>query len=175
MFANWKSILGATPDEEILQSAYRFALSLCHDEHDAEDFVQQASLRLCRKYGRIKNQKLMFTTVRNLFYDRLRRDRIVNFESIEAESAPDIPDDAFDASISLADLRLALDQLDPVERELIYLNKVEGYSASEISKLTGEKRGTILWRLAEAMKKMKAFADQDQKTQPSPPTQQENN
>lgn len=158
----WKQILGGAPDGEVLQAAFRFALSLCQNEHDAEDLVQQAVLKLCRRYGSIKNQQLMFTTIRNLFYDNLRRERVVAFESMDSESAAELPDDSISDQLWKVDLESALEVLHENERELIYLNKVEGYSAKEISRITGEPRGTVLWRLANAMKKLKSFCEKEE-------------
>lgn len=172
MSQRWKRLLGGAPDAEVLTSAYHFALSLCRNEHDAEDFVQQASLKLCRRYGRIDNQKLMFTTIRNLFYDALRRGRVVAFESADAQEIEELPDQSIFDQLWRVDLDAALRELTAVERELVYLNKVEGYTAKEISKITEESRGTVLWRIAEAMKKLRSFCDREQKALESNPLKQ---
>ncbi len=39
-------------DEAWVQAGYRYAFSLSHNRHDAEDLVQQAWLKLTRRYGR---------------------------------------------------------------------------------------------------------------------------
>ena len=73
MKTGWTRWFGAVPEAETLQAAYRFALSLSRNPHDAEDLVQEACLKLCRRYGRIKTPSLMYTTIRHLFYDQYRR------------------------------------------------------------------------------------------------------
>ena len=158
MSKTWPRFFGAPPEGEILQAAYRFAYSLCSDSHNAEDLVQEASLKLCRKYGRIKSKALMFTTIRNLFYDQCRRNQRINFESLDEIGETTTLPTHESLTLSLVDLEDALDELEANERELIYLNKVEGYTAEDISQITNEPRGTVLWRLSEAMKKLRAFA-----------------
>jgi RNA polymerase sigma-70 factor (ECF subfamily) len=62
-----------TDEEELLQSGFRYALSLTHHQHDAEDLTQQAYLNLARSYGRVRTRSLLVRAIRNLFYDRYRR------------------------------------------------------------------------------------------------------
>ena len=64
---------GANQEKELLQAGYRYALSLTHHPHDAEDFVQTACLKLYSKKGRMKSKALLFKTIRNLFFDQQRR------------------------------------------------------------------------------------------------------
>lgn len=63
--------------EDLLQAGFRFALSLTHHTHDAEDLAQQAWLNLARRHGRVRGKGLLFQTIRNLFYDQYRRGKIV--------------------------------------------------------------------------------------------------
>lgn len=44
--------------EELLQMGYRYALSLTHKHHDAEDLIQEAYMTLIRHYGIISNRKI---------------------------------------------------------------------------------------------------------------------
>lgn len=91
MFENLKPSQGQSC-EELLQASFRYALSLTHNRHDAEDLAQQAWLNLSRKHGRIRSLSLLFRTVRNLFYDAWRRGRIVVFETLEEpDEVPDKP------------------------------------------------------------------------------------
>lgn len=59
----------------MLQAGFRFALSLTHHRHDAADLTQQSWLNLARRHGRVRNKSLLFSTIRNLFYDQYRRER----------------------------------------------------------------------------------------------------
>lgn len=130
-------------ERELMDHGYRYALSLARDGHDAEDLVQTAFFRLYRKYGCVTNKAVMITAIRNLFFDSCRRPKLVIYldqpEDIEQASAG--PASEPGASLDLDEL---LAHLRPEEREALYLNAVEGYSASEIAELTQQPRNTVL-------------------------------
>lgn len=147
-------------ERELLQAGFRYALSLSHHHHDAEDLVQQAWMKCANKYGDVKNRTMIYTTIRNLFYDRCRRGKIISFEPIP---------DGFDTVDSSSgencvgesgDLEVLLAQLKSNEREALYLNAVEGRTAQEIADLTGSPRNTILSTIHRARKKLAQFVGQ---------------
>ena len=59
----------ANTERELLRAGYAYALSLSHRKHDAEDLAQQAWLNLMRRYGKVENRAILYTTIRNHFYD----------------------------------------------------------------------------------------------------------
>ncbi len=134
----------------MLQSGFRYAYSLCHDYHDAEDYVQQAWFKLHRKYGGVETKALLFKTIRNLRMDRLRRDKIVAFEPMEEREF----DSNSKVRVSSDDVKALLGQLRKEEREALYLNVVEGYTAQEISDMTKTPRGSVLSLIHRAKKKL---------------------
>lgn len=121
----------------MIQDAYCYALSLTHNEEDAEDLAQTAFLKLYRSKGFVDSKALLITTIRNLFFDQCRRRKLVLFsecqETIEKESetAAMSPGVTVDLDELLAFLR-------PEESEALYMNAVEGYSAREIAELTDQ-------------------------------------
>lgn len=130
---------------------------------DAEDLIQHACCKVLRAKGSLVGKDYLFTTIRTLFIDGRRR-----------KSESQIPDDLeaslidcsqphviqIDRRFEIEDL---LGSLRTEEREALFLNCVEGYSASEISKLTGQPRGTVLSLLARAKQRLRqARAVQDQ-------------
>jgi RNA polymerase sigma-70 factor, ECF subfamily len=137
-------------EQDLLQAGFRYAYSLCNDYHDAEDYVQQAWFKLHRKYGRVETKALLFKTIRNLRMDRIRRDKIVSFEPMEEREF----DSELDVRASKDDVKAILEQLRKEEREALYLNVVEGYTAQEISDMTGTPRGSILSLIHRAKKKL---------------------
>ncbi|MEM1294052.1 MAG: RNA polymerase sigma factor [Verrucomicrobiota bacterium] len=156
-----------TPDRqeqrELLQAGYRYAFSLTNHQADAEDLVQQAALKLQRAYGGIQAKNLLFTTIRNLFYDQLRRSRIVRFESID-----EVPEPASDAeSGTQMDLAELLGSLNDTEREVIYLHYVEGHSATEIGELLDRSRNTVLSQIRRTREKLQKLAESDSNQQSS--------
>jgi RNA polymerase sigma-70 factor (ECF subfamily) len=144
---------GGESEIELMQSGYRYALSLTHHGHDAEDLLQEAWLHLCRRYGAASSRAALFTTIRHLYIDRCRRNRVVSFHSLDetadTAAAPVIasPGTSTDLSTLLATLR-------PGEREAVYLHYIEGHTAEEVGVLTDQPRGTILSLLHRALKKL---------------------
>ena len=135
-----------------VQAGYRYALSLTHHHYDAEDLVQQAWMKCHHRYGRVKNRTLLYTTIRNLFYDQCRRGKIVVFESIDGHPEPQV--ETQEHTHASADLDVLLAGLRVEEREALYLNAVEGHTAREIAEQTGTPRNTILSHLHRARRKL---------------------
>lgn len=145
-------------ERELLQSGYRYALSLTGEAEAAEDLVQQGWLRLLRRYGHVPRQASLFLTIRRLFIDRYRRDRRVEFVPLEdLDREPPVPPMS---EVARLDLERLLAALRPKEREALYLHAVEGYSATEIGRLTEQGRGTVLSLIHRARKKLAAGAEQ---------------
>ncbi|MDB6054267.1 MAG: polymerase ECF-type sigma factor [Verrucomicrobiales bacterium] len=149
------------PDEvdqpELIQSGFRYACSLTHNHADAEDLVQEAWLALSRKYGQVSGKALLFCAIRNLFRDRCRRSQLIQFEPLSP-----IENEGADYSTSPSaegDIEILLSTLTPGEREAVYLNCVEGYTAEEIGKLSNQPRGTVLSLLSRAKRKLRQVAD----------------
>ncbi len=148
-------------DNELVQAGYRYALSIARHHQDAEDLVQQAWLKLQRAYGRVEGVPVLFRTIRNLFYDQKRRSKIVQFEPLEKSAEPG-KSESMGVSVDMMEM---MSRLRPEEREALFLNVVEGYTATEISAQTGSPRGTILSHIHRARQKLaKAFASEFQDT-----------
>ena len=142
---------------ELLQSGFRYAFSLSHHQHDAEDLVQEAWRKLCLRYGGATSRAALFMTIRNLFIDRCRRAKILSFDSCDEEPLNlAAPDNA--SPCVLADLDGLLAGLRPGEREAIYPHYVEGHTAEEVGVLTRQPRGTVLSLLHRALHKLKIAA-----------------
>lgn len=137
-------------ETELVQAGYRYALSIARHHQDAEDLVQQAWFKLQRAYGQVEGTPVLFRAIRNLFYDQRRRAKIVQFENIETTPEPGKSESM---GVSM-DMELVLGTLREEEREALFLNVVEGYTASEISDKTGTPRGTILSHIHRARQKL---------------------
>lgn len=136
-----------------MQSGYRYALSLTHHGHDAEDLVQEAWLHLCRRYGAASSRAALYTTIRNLFIDRCRRNRVIAFDSMEELGQPLSAPPAVPPGTA-GDVEELLGQLRPGEREAVYLHYIEGHTAEEVGTLTRQPRGTVLSLIHRALKKL---------------------
>ena len=137
-------------ETELVQAGYRYALSMARHHEDAEDLVQQAWMKLQRAYGKVEGLPVLFRTIRNLFYDMKRRSKIVQFEPLDSTPEPG----RHESSGVSMDMEEVLSRLRAEEREALYLNVVEGFTASEIAERTGSPRGTILSHIHRARQKL---------------------
>ena len=140
-------------ERDLIQAGYSYALSLTHREPEAEDLVQEAWLRLYQSRGSDVNRSLLFTAIKNLFIDQHRRSQLLVFEPFDEvtyEAGVDSPA----GEVRMEDLEKALDELKPQEREAIYLNVVEEYTAREIARLTETPRGTVLSHIHRGKQKL---------------------
>lgn len=149
-------------DRRLIHSGFRYALSLTHNRHDAEDLIQQACLKVLHSKGTLVGKSYLFTAVRNLFYDGLRRDHSHSPAEVIAESITDESASHIHAVDQKMDLEVILGCLRPEEREVLFLNCVEGYTAEEIGSLTDVPRGTVLSLLSRAKKRLNTRYDPNQ-------------
>lgn len=139
--------------QSTLQQAFRYALSLTHDRHQAEDLVQEACRRIVERNTKI-GKPMLLTTIRNLFIDQYRRMKLVQFEPFDESDHSGELDRTLDALSARMELEPALASLRPEEREALYLNIVEGWTCQEIADFTRRPRGTVLSLIYRAKKTM---------------------
>ena len=146
------------PDlDDLLQRAYRYALSLAGDEDAARDLVQDACLSIARRGGPW-TAGYVLTSVRNRFIDTTRRAALRTREVEERDATTAAPS-PFDGEAPGLDEALAT--LRPIEREVLFLHAVEGFSASEIGALTDQPRGTVLSLLHRTKAKLRPLLSPD--------------
>ncbi len=118
---------------------------LTNDEESAEDFANEAFLRLCRSMqtGTVAPEALpgwLFRVARNLVIDEYRR-----HTPATAELAPDDmmmvapADDAF----THHDVRTVFALLTPEQQRVLYLRFVEGFEPTEIADMMGKTPGAV--------------------------------
>lgn len=149
-------------DRQLINSGYRYAVSLSHNQHDAEDLIQQACLKVLRIHGSLMSKSYLFTTIRNLFYDGLRQKRSISEVQISDENIMDETSSHTHAVDQKIDLEEILGCLRPEEREVLFLQCVEGYTAQEVSTLTDQPRGTVLSLLSRAKQRLNKRYDPNQ-------------
>jgi RNA polymerase sigma factor (sigma-70 family) len=146
-----------------LGDAYALARWITGSRADAEDVVQDASLRAFRAIGGFAGDNArpwVLTIVRNTAYTWLRKNRpsavlvVEDLEGVEAAQAntgdPDreTPETALIAKADAACLQAAIAALPISYRETLILRDVQGLSYREISEVTGVPIGTVMSRLA---------------------------
>jgi len=139
---------------DLVNAGFRYGFSLTHHRQDAEDLVQQACLRVFRKKGSVVEKAYLFVTIRNLFRDECRRRSLITYAALTDET--NNGSDCTDARHidNRLDVEAILGTLPSDERETLYLNCIEGFTAQEISELTGYTRSAILSRLARTKRKL---------------------
>jgi RNA polymerase sigma-70 factor (ECF subfamily) len=139
--------------------AYRYSISLSNDPDEAFDLLQSSFEKLLKKgVNQMDNPKMyLFRIIRNEFIDRCRKRKkmplteyheetnIVQLESHQLENL----------IVNRDEVDHMLAELNPDERELLYLSAIEGYSISEISEFSGTPRGTLLSKLHRLKLKIK--------------------
>ncbi|MGB9656927.1 MAG: sigma-70 family RNA polymerase sigma factor [Pseudolabrys sp.] len=158
--ARFRSIVMPHIDE-----AYRLAHWLTGNRTDAEDVVQDASMRAfraIRNYTGGSARSWVLSIVRNTAYSWLHKNRpaaVVNvedLESVELEQANpvdrdgDNPEAVLIAKADADQLRTAIAALPPVFRETLVLRDIEGLDYREIAQATDVPIGTVMSRLARA-------------------------
>ena len=146
-----------------LDAAYNLARFLVHNEHDAEDVVQEASLRAFRFFENFRgeNSRAWFLKiVRNVSFTALRKNRPEEMNVVfdeELHSTQTVPTEAgvvLDRAQDRQTVRAAIEQLPPEFREVITLRELEGASYKEIADIAGVPIGTVMSRLARARRQL---------------------
>ena len=146
-----------------LDAAYNLARWLVRDEHDAEDIVQEASLRAFRFFAGFRggdSRAWLLKIVRNTAFTWLKRNRPAAPPAEFDENihlAPDetpTPDASLLRKADSAMVRAALDELPTEFREVVVLRDFEELSYKEIADIAEIPVGTVMSRLARARGKL---------------------
>lgn len=148
-----------------IDEAYRLAHWLTGNRTDAEDVVQDASMRAfraIRNYTGGSARSWVLSIVRNTAYSWLRKNRpaavvtVDDLEAVELEQASpgdrdgDNPEAALIAKADADQLRSAIAALPTAFRETLVLRDIEGLDYREIAQATEVPIGTVMSRLARA-------------------------
>jgi len=145
-----------------LDALYRTALRLTRNRTEAEDIVQEACLRAFRGFHRFdpgtNARAWLFTILRNVFLNRLRREGREVFQgdamleeagdSATLEAASASPEEEFLQTVVHGDVDRALNALPLAFREVVVLADLEGLSYREIAEVVGCPLGTVMSRLS---------------------------
>jgi len=149
-----------------LAAAYNLARWLVHNDHDAEDLVQEAFLRAFRSFGGYyggNSRSWLLTIVRNTCYTWLQNNRVLHVAEPIDDNLDELGLDFADPemlllqSVDVQIVRQALQEL-PVEfREVVVLRELEGFSYKEIAGVVDLPLGTVMSRLARGRKRLHAL------------------
>jgi len=151
---------------ELLNSAFRYAVSLCSHRETAEDLVHESWVKVVSRYGPNPDKALLFRVIRNLYIDQVRHR--TKFKSEAFDETQHEQHHSSDPSVLAShDSVLAdgLRNLRDLEREILFLWVFEGYTAAEIADLSGQSRGTVLSQIHRAKAKLKRHLDKEKSPQ----------
>lgn len=154
-----------------LPSAYSLARWLLHHPQDAEDAVQEATLRAYKSFGTFGNgnaRAWLLAIVRNTCLSMIQRRKsdsnVVVLQSVTgdrqpspAEAVPDPSPSAESRLVLMEDQRRvhrAIAALPPQLREVLVLREFDELGYREIAEVTGTPIGTVMSRLARAREKL---------------------
>ncbi len=136
---------------------YRFILKNIKGVEDARDIVQNAFEVLWMKRNEVEIEKVksyLFTVAYHKMIDHIRKNKRIRLveeipERMGGQSQPAQPD-------LKRLLHAALEQLPPIQKQLVLLKDYEGYSYQEMAQITGLSDSQVkvyLFRARTALKK----------------------
>jgi RNA polymerase sigma factor (sigma-70 family) len=164
------------------RAAYSLARRILTDETLAQDVVQEVFLSLWRNAGRFDAGRgtvatYLLSMTHHRAVDAVRREeKLRRFrtsdEALEQEPDPGARvEDEVELAERRAEVRAALAELPPAQREAVALAYFGGYTQREVAALVGVPLGTVKTRMAAGMRRLKA-ALQDAGREEQPWTRQ---
>lgn len=159
---------------ETIDSLYNLAMQLTQDKQDAEDLVQETSLRGYRFFHKFRqgtNFKVWIITIlRNIFINeyrkRMKEPQMTDFEEVkDFISLPEIS--GAQEEIFSEKIKSLIDKLPEELRTTIMLFYAEGFSYREIAKIMDVPQGTVMSRLytvRQALKRQLSKYAKDEKS-----------
>jgi RNA polymerase sigma-70 factor (ECF subfamily) len=149
-----------------LDLVYNLARRLVGSPHDVEDLVQETYLRAFEAWVRRRRPRRVepwiATICLNAGRSRLRRastHREVLDMDEELLPDPVSVEDQVMEGIRRSVVHQALGRLPKEQREAIALMDMAGFTASEVARITGAPRGTVLARVHRGRKKLAAMLE----------------
>jgi RNA polymerase sigma-70 factor (ECF subfamily) len=153
---------------------YRLAFSMLRHKQDAEDAAQEVLIKLWRTLPDYRFEcplliyvlKMTRTTVLDLQRKLSRRREHEVSLTVEDEDGDRVEMDVTDTSVDanpaehltraerIAEVRRAIEDLPPAERDMIMLKDIQGLSYAQIADLLSIEEGTVGSRLSRARKNL---------------------
>jgi RNA polymerase sigma-70 factor (ECF subfamily) len=159
---------------EVLKQAdglKRFALSLCHNQHNAEDLVSETVLKAYQNFSSIKDHTKIKSWLYKILYNqfvsmhrkssRMKQvdlserdgDNFSLFENLTATGIED-PEKIFLQKLTAASVQKAIEELPLIFKQALVLSDMEQFSYNEISKILDIPVGTVRSRIARARQQL---------------------
>jgi RNA polymerase sigma-70 factor (ECF subfamily) len=148
----------------LFDSLYNFARWLAQNQNDAEDLVQETYLKALRSYASFEPgtnfRPWIFQILKNTFLSS--RSKLEHRMTLAIDSEDDLPatsatpESLLMGRSDIDAVRVAIEQLPIIFREVILLCDVEDASYREIAEILSIPIGTVMSRLARARKMVRA-------------------
>ena len=153
---------------ENIDALYGYALVLARNHAEAEDLVQETYVRAIRAMRRLNSDSnvkgWLFTILRNIWLNQLRRQRTARIVAIDEEenetNCAETANDPYSLYVSkweLEQVRDAIQQLPTDFCQIILLREFEELSYQEIAAILDCPAGTVMSRLARARTKLRTL------------------
>ncbi len=155
-------------DEAAIRTLYRrhggavftVARSVTGNRELADEVVQQTFTKAWQAAARFDPAKpiapWLYAIARRTAIDVLRHERRPTTGGHAAETDPGVPGPSFDRTWEIHEVRTAIDDLPPEEREVVRLSHLIGLSHPEIAERLGIPIGTVKSRSARAHRRLAA-------------------
>lgn len=152
--------------EKLSGNVYALAVQLLGSREEAEEVLQDTFLKLCRNPHSFRLEggsvrAFVYTVARNACLSRLRarRARPLKAEDLDLHD----PDSSFEVLSARPNMNLevqqALEQLEPLDRQLLNEAFFDGYSHGELAAHFGLPLGTVKSRVRRALHSLRQFLD----------------
>jgi len=145
-----------------VDAAYNVARHLL-GEADARDVVQESLMKAWRYFGTFRGQEALpwlLQIVRNSAYTMMSRKRgqqeLPEDLAIVDEAAVD-PATQVAVKADAEGVKLAMEKLPAIYREVLVLREMEGLSYKEIAEVTGTTMGTVMSRISRGRRQLEGM------------------
>ena len=161
--------------EMIRDDLFRWAYSLLRNEDDAQEILQECSIRIYRHIGRLKDSKRFPAWVGRMLVNQVNTYRVkaarTRTESLEEgleateESLPIQgssgagPRAAASRGEVYRDVNAAIQQLPPRQRTAVLLFDVKGWTIKEVAKELGTTEGAVKFNIFQGRRKLRQLLD----------------
>lgn len=151
--------------EQHRQGLYALALSVARDATVAEEAVQEAFVRLCRRRRSVEAEKLtayVYATVRNAAIDLLRKQKVRSSAPLSIYNGQQTELDTSEAAAAAeahGRLREAVEELDEADRQVVIMKAYGQLTFQQIAEANGESINTVSSRYRRALAKLRERVD----------------
>lgn len=147
--------------ERTARSLWAYLSRTCGDPHKADDFLQEAYYRFYRAGRQYESEShrrnSLFQIATNVLRDAARHDRRAGEVPLAGKDSP-APAPSPERQVAMrTDVARAIGQLEPMQRELLWLAYAQGVSHDEMAEILGVRSISVRTLLFRARKKLAAL------------------